>query len=589
MRNTELAKIFYEIADFLAMEEVPFKPYAYQRVALALEGMEEDVAKLYLKGGRKALEEIPGVGKNIADKIEEYLKTGKIKYYQKLKKKTPVDIEELTTVEGLGPKKVKVLYQKLGIRNIKDLEKAARGHKIAPLFGFGSKTEENILEGIEFLKRSRGRFLLGEIWPVVKEIENRLLQLKEVQQIEVAGSVRRRKETIGDVDFLVVSQKPKKVMEYFCSLPGVVKVWGKGPTKSSVRLEEGLDIDLRVVPKKSFGAALQYFTGSKEHNIATRKMAIDKGLKLSEYGLFQGPKMIAGKSEREIYKALGMAWMPPEMREDQGEVEAALSGRLPKVIGYNDIKGDLHCHSHWDGGEHTIEEMAKQAQAMGYEYLGIADHTKFLRIEHGLDERQLAQQRKEINKLNSTFRDNKSVASLPGRARQLSKVSKFRVLQGCEANILKDGSVDIKDEALAELDYVIAGVHSHMKMPRRAMTERLIKAMKNPHLDIISHPTGRLLQQRDEYEIDFDRILRAARATATILEINASPQRLDLNDQNIRRAKEEGVKMVINTDSHHLNQLRYIELGIAQARRGWAEKKDIINTQPLRRLLKFFQ
>jgi len=583
MKNREIAKIFYEIAEYLEMDEVPFKPYAYEKVAVNLETLEKDVENIYKKGGLKALKEIPGVGEGIASKIEEYLKTGKIKLYEKLKKKAPIDLSEITAIEGMGPKNAKKLYEKLGIKTLKDLEKAAKKGKIAPLFGFGEKTEKNILEGIEFLKRSKGRFLLGDILPKVKEIKEKLESLKEVKKIDVAGSLRRMKETIGDVDFLVIScpsgrgspnKAAKKIMDFFVNLPGVVKVWGKGPTKSSVRLEGGFDVDVRVLPKKTYGAALQYFTGSKEHNIHLRKIAMDKGLKLSEYGLFKGKRIIAGRTEEEIYRALDMKYPAPELRTNSGEIEAAIEGRLPKIIGYNDIRGDLHCHSNWDGGVNSIEEMTEKAQEMGYGYLGISDHTKFLRIEHGLNEKQLAEQRKEIDKLNGKW--------------QIAN-SKFRILQGAETNILKDGSIDIKDSALKKLDYAIAGIHSNFKMEKKKMTERIIKAIKNPYIKIISHPTGRILKRRDEYQIDFGKILRAAKEFGVILEINSFPERLDLNDQNIRRCKEAGVKMIINTDSHQRVQMRYIELGIAQARRGWAEKEDIINTQPLERLLRFFE
>ena len=574
MTNQEIAKIFYEISAFLEMEDVPFKPFAYEKAALTLENLEKDVKEIYQEGGREALEKIPGIGKSMAEKIEEYLKTGKIKYYEDLKKKTPVKIDELTQVEGLGPKKIKVLYQKLGIRNLKDLERAAKAHKIAPLFGFGEKTERNILEGIAFLKRSKGRFLLGEILPKVREIEAKLRNLKEVEEISVAGSVRRRKETIGDVDFLVVSKKPEKVMDFFVSLPGVVKIWGKGKTKASIRLKEGFDVDLRVIPRNVYGASLQYFTGSKEHNIATRKIAIDKGLKLSEYGLFKGSKMIAGRTEKDVYEALGMEWIPPELRENRGEIEAALKGKLPKLVELKDIKGDLHCHTKWNGGKNTIEEMVKTALERGYEYLGISDHTKFLRIERGLDEKKLSEQRKEIEKLNEKFKKDGI---------------KFKVLQGAETNILKDGSIDIKDEALKKLDYAIAGIHSNFKMPKKEMTERVIKAMKNPYIKIISHPTGRILKRRDEFQIDIGKVIRAAKEYNVILEINSYPERLDLNDINIREAIKYGVKLVINTDAHHKDQLRYMEFGVYQARRGWAEKKDIINTYPLEKLLKFLR
>ena len=574
MINQEIANIFYEIAHFLEMEGIQFKPYAYQKAAISLESLERDVRDIYREGGRKFLEKIPGVGESIAEKIEEYLKTGKIKYYQDLKRKTPVKMQDLTAVEGLGPKKVKTLYQKLGIRNIKDLEKAVKAHKIAPLFGFGEKTEKNILEGIAFLKRSKGRFLLGEILPKVKEVYKKLKNLKEVEKVNPAGSVRRMKETIGDVDFLVISKNPSRVMDFFVSLPGVVRIWGKGTTKASVRMKEGFDMDIRVVPARSYGSALQYFTGSKEHNIAIRRIAMDKGLKLSEYGLFHGPKMIAGKTEEEIYKALGMEWIPPEMRENQGEIEAALAKKLPKIIDYKDIRGDLHCHSKWDGGRNTIEEMAQTARERGYQYIGITDHTKFLRIEHGLNEKQLAQQRKEIDKINLQLITNNL---------------QLRILQGAETNILADGSIDIKDEALKKLDYAIAGIHSNFKMEKARMTNRIIKAMRNPYIKIISHPTGRILKRRDEYQIDFEKILRAAREFKVILEINSFPERLDLNDQNIRRAKEAGVKMVINTDSHHKDQLRFMEFGIAQARRGWAKCEDIINTYPVEKMLRFLK
>ncbi|XOB41201.1 MAG: DNA polymerase/3'-5' exonuclease PolX [Candidatus Nealsonbacteria bacterium] len=572
MKNQEIAKIFYEISEYLEMEEVPFKPRAYQRVALTLENLERSVSDIYFKEGLKGLDKIPGVGKNIALKIEEYLKTGKIKEYENLKKRSPVDLSALTAVEGLGPKKIKTLYQKIGIRNVKQLEKAAKAHKIAPLFGFGEKTEKNILEGIEFLKKGKGRFLLGEILPVAQEIYERLERLKEVEKIDIVGSLKRMRETIKDIDILVASKKPKKVMDFFVNLDGIEKVWSKGTTRASVRMKTGFDIDIRVVPRESYGAALQYFIGSKEHNIATRKIAISKGLKLNEYGLFKGKRKIAGKNEKEIYRLLGMDWVPPELREDQGEIEAALKGNLPKLLQLKDIKGDLHCHSSWNGGENSISEMARKAMEMGYEYIGISDHTKFLRIEHGLNEKQLSEQRKEIDKLNKKFAKKK-----------------FKVLQGAETNILKDGSIDINDEALKKLDYVIAGIHSSLKMKKDEMTKRIIKAMKNRHINIISHPTGRLLKQREEYEIDFDKILKAAKEFGVVLEINAYPLRLDLNDLNIRRSKETGVKMIINTDSHHKEHMKFMNLGVAQARRGWAEKKDIINTQPLNKLLKNFQ
>jgi len=584
MNNQELAKIFYDMANYLEMDNGSFRAYAYKRVAIVLESLEQDIEHIYKQGGLKALEEIPGVGKNIAIKIQEYLETGRIKTFERLKKKTPINLKELIAVEGMGVKKIKALYEKLKIKNLKDLEKAAKAHKIAPLEGFGEKREKNVLQGIAFLKKSKGRFLLGEIIPLVDKVLERLNKLKEVEKISIAGSVRRMKETVGDVDILVVSKNPSKVMDFFVSMPEVIKVWSKGSTKSSVRMKAGVDMDLRVVPAKSYGSTLQYFTGSREHNIVTRRLAIHKGLKLNEYGVFKGSKMIAGKNEKEVYRAIGLDLIAPEMRENQGEIELARKKKLPKIIGYNDIKGDLHCHSNWDGGKNSIEKIAQAAQEMGYEYIGISDHTKFLRIEYGLNEKQLAKQRKEIEQLNSKFKSNPLGSPL-----RVQQNSKFRVLQGCEANIMNDGSIDIKDEALEKLDYVIAGIHSSMKMDKKRMTERIITAMKNPNVDIISHPTGRILKRRDEYQIDFDKILRAAKEFNVILEINSSPYRLDLKDINIRKAKNIGVKMMINTDAHRIKQLDLIKFCIAQARRGWAEKKDIINTQPLSKLLEYFK
>ncbi len=576
MINQDIAKIFYDIASYLEMDSVPFKPQAYEKAAITLETLEEDVEDIYKKGGFKALKEIPGVGKSIAEKIEEYIKTGKIKYYEDFKKKIPVNLDEIIPVEGMGPKRAKILYEKLGVKNLKDLEKAAKSHKIAKLFGFGEKSEKNILDAIQFLKREKGRFLLGEILPKVREVSEKLKKIKGVERVDAVGSIRRMKETIGDVDFLVISKNPKIVMDFFVSLPGVLKIWGKGKTKASVRMEEGFDMDIRVLPKRVYGAGLQYFTGSKEHNIVLRKLAIEKGLKLSEYGLFKGKKIISSETEEGIYKSLGLDWIPPEIREDKGEIEAALrqaQGKpngLPKLIDYKDIKGDLHCHCDWDGGENSIEEITKRAKEMGYQYVGIADHTKFLKIDGGIDEKTIIRRNKDIDKLNK-------------------KIEGIKILKGCEANIMNDGSLDIRDDVLAQLDFVIAGVHSSFKMQKEKMTERIIKAMRNPNVDIISHPTGRLIKRRDEYQIDLDKIIKVAKETGTILEINSYPERLDLKDINIRKAKEMGVKMVINTDSHNVDHMKFIEYGVSQARRGRAEKEDIINCWPLEKLLTFLK
>ncbi len=581
MKNQEIAKILYGIAKYLEMEGAAFKPQAYEKAGMGVETLEGDVEEIYGKDGPAGLKKIPGVGASIAEKIEEYLQTGKIKYYEDFKKKMPIDFEELARVEGLGPRKIKALYEALGIKNLAGLESAAKSGKIGALAGFGKKSEKNILESIAFLKRDKGRFLLGEILPLAKEVRAKLKKLKEVESLSVAGSVRRMKDTIGDLDFLAVSSNPEKVTDFFVALPGVIKIWVKGGAKASVRTRQGIDMEIRVIPPESYGAALQYFTGSKEHNVHLRRIAMERGLKLNEYGVFKGSKMLAGASEEEVYKILGLKWMPPEIRENAGEIEAAIrdfEGKpagLPKIIGYREIKGDLHYHSRWQEKDGiSIEEAAQAAKNFGYEYIGLSEHTKTLKIEHGLDEKQLLYHIRQIEKINAKYRILNT---------------KFRILSGCEANILADGAIDINDAVLAKLDFVIAGVHSNFKLPREKMTARIIRAMKNPQVDIISHPTGRLLKRRDEYEIDFEKILTAAKETNTALEINSYPERLDLKDRYIRRAKDAGVKMAINTDAHDPAQLSFMEYGISQARRGWAEKEDIINSWPLEKLREFFK
>ena len=575
MLNQEIAKIFYEIADFLEMDDIPFRPNAYRKVAFVLDNLQEDIEDIYLKGGIKSLDEnVSGVGENIAKKIEEYIKTGRVKYLDQLKKKNPIDVEKLNAIEGLGPKRIKTLYQKLGIKNVKDLEKEIKAGRVSSLSGFGKKTEANLLEGINFLRNTGGRFLLGDIAPIVDEIINELRKTKEIDKISVAGSVRRGKETVKDIDLLVVTKRPEKIMDAFVSLPSVVKIWGKGKTKSSVRMKMGFDVDLRVVPSKSYGSALQYFTGSKEHNIATRKIAIGLGLKLNEYGVFKDKRSIAGSDEFGVYKALGMAYIEPELRENKGEIVAALENSLPRIVSFKDIKGDLHCHTEWSDGQNSIMEMTQSGIKMGYKYIGITDHTIFLKVAYGLSEKKILEQIIEIDKINEIFK---------------KKGIDFTILKGAETNILEDGSIDISDKILSELDYAIAGVHSNFKMEKKNMTERIIKAMRNPYVKIISHPTGRILQKRDEYSIDLEKVLLSAKKNNVILEINSNPVRLDFNDEHIKKAKKMGVKMVINSDSHNKDSLLNMKFGITQARRGWAEKEDIINTFSLNNLLKFLK
>lgn len=567
MRNAELAQLFRGVALYLEMKEEPFKPRAYEKVAYSLEALEEPVTEIYQRGGVKALRTIPGVGQAIAEKIEEIIRTGRLRYYEELEREVPVDVRGLTAIEGVGPKSVKLLYEKLGIKKVADLEDAARAGKIRKLPHFGEKMEQKVLKGIEFLKQGSGRFPLGAVLPLIMEIEKRLRGLPEVDEVVVAGSTRRRKETVGDADILAVSRKPEKVMDFFVSMPEVMYVHGQGKTKTMVKLKNGMDVDLRVVPKESFGAALNYFTGSKDHNVALRRIAQEKGLKLNEYGLFRGAKRIAGETEEEIYKALGLSLIPPELRENQGEIEAARKGELPDLVGYHDLRGDLQIQTTWTDGANSMEEMVEEAKRLDLEYIAITDHTKGLAMTGGSDEKKLLKQMAAIDKLNE---------SLKG----------ITVLKGAEVNINKDGTLDIKDEVLTQLDVVGIAVHSHFNLPRREMTERIVRAMRNPHADILFHPTGRVIQKREPYDVDMDVVIQTARETGTVLEIDAYPDRLDLKDEHIRKAVEAGVKLVIDSDAHSVHHIRFLEFGVAQAGRGWAEKKDVINTRPLKEFLK---
>ena len=578
MINQDLAKIFLEMAELLEMQDVPFKPRAYEKASESIGSLGMDVREVYKKGGVKGLWGIPSVGRGIAEKIEEYLKTGHVREYEQMKKKIPVDISGLTAIEGVGPKAIKALWEKLRIKSVADLERAALAGKIAGLPGFGKKSEEKILKGIEFLKQSGGRFRLGDILPYVRALEAELKSIDEVDELVVAGSVRRWKETIGDVDILAVSRKPKAVMAHFVGLEDVVNVYAHGETKSMVRMKNGLDIDLRVVPRESFGAALNYFTGSKDHNVALRQIAIKKGWKLNEYGLFKlrGEKekgkeeMIAGRTEGELYKKLGLRYIEPEMRENSGEIEAARNNKLPHLIGYGDLRGDLQTQTDWTDGRHSIREMAKAAIETGLEYIAITDHTKTLAMAGGADEKKLLRQMAEIDKINADLK---------------RQGIKFRILKGAEVNILPNGSLDINDETLAKLDVVGAAVHTSLKLSRVDQTKRVIRAMENPNVDIIFHLTDRIINRREPIELDMDEIIKAAKRTKTILEIDAHPERLDLKDEHIRKAKEAGVKFSIDSDAHATSHFALLEFGIAQARRGWVETREVLNTFPVDKML----
>lgn len=568
MKNDEIAKILFEIGEYLDLENIPFKPRAYQSAALSLDNLEKDIEDIYREKGLKGVQEIPGVGKSIALKIEEYLKSGKVEYYEELKRKKPIDVKNLTKIEGLGPKRIDFLNKELGIRNVAELREAIEKNKLKELKGFGEKSQKNILESIAFMESSGLRYLISEVTEDVDMILERLKKIKEVKKMEVAGSFRRRKETVGDIDILIASPFSHKIMDEFVSLPGIVRIWGRGETKSSVRMKKGYDIDLRIVMEDSFGSALQYFTGSKEHNVALRRLAISKGYKLNEYGLFKNDLYKAGKKEEDIYEKLGLQYIPPELRENRGEIEAAIKFKLPKLIELKDIKGDFHTHSSFAGTLISMEDIVLRAIQKKYEYIGISDHTKELKIENGLDEKRLALQEKEIRKLNEKY--------------------KIKIFHGAEVNILKDGSLDIKNSALKELDFVNIGIHTNFKMNRKDMTERVLKAMSNSYVTCLTHPTGRIVNRRGAFNIDLEKIFKFAKTNNILLEINSS-ERLDLNDYNIRSAKEKGCKFFINTDTHALKQMDRMKYGVYQARRGWVTKEDVINTLPVREIEKFLK
>jgi DNA polymerase (family 10) len=546
---------------------VQFRARAYYRAADTIANLPENVTDIYSKQGVKGLLEIPSVGKAIALKIEEYLKTHKVHHLEELKAKVPVSIDEMYGIEGIGPKTIKMFYDKLKIKNLADLEKAATEGKLKTLPGFTEKKEHDIIKQIEFFKRGRGRFIIGEIYPLVKQIEARLQSISGVINAVSTGSIRRMKETIGDIDYLVVCDDPEQVIDFFVKMPEVQEILGKGQAKAFVKLASGIDADLLVVPEESWGSALQYFTGSKEHSVQLRKMAISKGLRLNEWGVFKGDKSIAGATEEEVYKTLGIQWMPPEMRENTGEIELGREGKIPKLVDYGSLKGDLQVHSENSDGTATIEEMARGAKAFGLDYIAITDHTKSLTIAGGLEEQELLEQADRITQLNDSLE------------------KEFRILSSAEVNILKDGSLDISNTVLDKLDIVGAAIHSHFNLPIETQTERLIKAANNPSVDILFHPTGRIINRRAGYPVDIERVIDVAKDTETVLEIDAHYDRLDLKDEHVRRAIKEGVKLVVDSDAHHPIHYSFLTFGVAQARRGWAMQSDILNTLPADKLL----
>jgi DNA polymerase (family X) len=565
VKNFELARIFYDIASLLEVrDESRFRIRAWQRAAQTLETLTEDVTTVAARG---ALRTLPGIGKEIAARIEEYLTTGRLDMLERLRENLPPDFLSLLDVRGLGPRTARTLWELLGIDTVERLEEACRSGRVIGVAGIQKKTCENLLKAIAQYKAGRSRALLPTARAVANQVAAALRAHGGVDRLEIAGSLRRMRETVKDIDILVTSTEPARVIETLVSLPSVAEITARGETKVSVRHQDGLAIDLRVVAPEAFGAALQYFTGSKAHNVRLREMAVRRGLKISEYGVFneETGARVAGETEEDVYAAVGLAWIAPELREDGGEIDAAREGRLPRLVERDDLKGDLHDHTEWSDGHHPLERLVEAAEARGYEYVIVSDHSRSLTIAQGLSIERLRQQRAEIRAVQARHR--------------------IRILAGTECDILEDGALDFPDEVLAELDVVVASVHSRFKQDRATMTARIVRALVNPHMDILGHPTGRRLGSRDPYDVDLDAVFAAARAHGKAVEINSSPERLDLNDAHARRAAEAGVLLSISTDTHYLSELDNVDLGVAVARRAWLARDQILNTRPLDALL----
>lgn len=571
MTNQEIADILIHISEILDIQgENPFKIRAYIKAAQTIENLTYQLSSLEDKD---IIMGLPGIGEGIAKKIKELLETGKLKYYEDLKKSEYAPLIELLRIPGMGPKHAKLVHDELGVKSIEELKKAAEAGKLRELPGLGEKVEQNILQGIQQVQKFKERYSLAFIYPRAQNIVEELKKIKEIKQITLGGSLRRMKETIGDVDLLVASDKPKPVMVAFVNLPQTAKVLSEGSTKASIMTKDGFQVDIRVVNPISFGAAQHYFTGSKAHNIRIRSLGIDKGLKINEYGVFKGQKNIAGKTEEEVFKSVGLPYIPPELREDQGEIEAAQNEELPSLIELKDIQGDLHVHTDWTDGNNTIEEMAQAAKKRGYRYIAICDHSPTIGITNGLTSERLSQQMEQIDQINKKITQKKGGKN-------------FRILKGIEVDIRSNGQLDFEDDVLKELDVVVGAVHTKFTQSKDEMTKRIVKTIENPNVDIIAHPTGRLIGKREPYQVGMDKIMDACKTNGKVLELNAYPERLDLSDLNCRKAKEKGVKIAISTDAHSNAHLEWMSFGVATARRGWIESEDVVNTLPLTRLLR---
>ncbi len=569
MVNQQVAQKFYKTADLLEiLGENPFRVRAYRNAARTIESLGRDLSEMVAQG--EDLTKLPGIGKDLAEKIKEIIATGSFSKLRELEEKVPPGLVELLKVEGLGPKRIKTLYDTLGITSLEELREAAAKGEISKLPGFGKKLEQTILKGVVLAKKEGRRFRWAYAEAFAIELVRFLKKARGLKEIEVAGSYRRKKDTVGDLDILVAAREPAQIIDHFVTFPDIKTVISKGQTRSTVILSSDIQVDLRAVEEESYGSALHYFTGSKAHNIAIRSIALKAGLKINEYGVFKGEKRIAGRSEDEIFSAVGLPFIEPELRENRGEIEAAMEGRLPRLITLEDIKGDLHCHTKWSDGKHTVSEMAEAARSLGYSYIAITDHSRRLAMIKGLDEERLIEQAREIEEVRARFPD-------------------IHILHGIEVDILEDGSLDLSDEALSRLDIVVAAIHSKFKLSKEKQTERLLRAIDNPRVNIIAHPTGRLIGERDGYDLDMERVMEHAKARGCILELNAQPSRLDLNDVHLKLAKEMGIKVSIATDSHNTDNLLFMRFGINQARRGWLERQDVVNCLPVEGLKKLLK
>jgi DNA polymerase (family 10) len=564
VHNADIANVFEEIADLLEIENAnPFRVRAYRNAARQLQGMGVPAADMVAKS--EDLTELPGIGDDLAAKIQEIVETGKCQFLEKLRKKTPPTITELLKIPGLGPKRVRALYHELDVHTLEQLARAARDGRIRKLPGFGEKTEQTILEAISAHVEKQARFKLAVAAQYAEPLRKYLKKISGVNQAVLAGSYRRFKETVGDIDILVTAGNTENVMDRFVAYDEVKDVMAKGSTRATVILKSGLQVDVRVVNEDCFGAALQYFTGSKSHNIEIRRLAQERGLKISEYGVFKGEKRIAGDTEESVYRSVGLPWIPPELRENRGEIETARAGKLPKLVEFADLKGDLHAHTKATDGHHTLREMADAARQHGFEYLAITEHSRRLTVAHGLDPQRLRKQMNEIDKLNDQLRN-------------------ITLLKGIELDILEDGALDLPDDVLSECDLVVGAVHSKFHLSRAKQTERILRAMDHPHFTILAHPTGRLLDTREPYDVDMLKIIRGARERGCFLELNAHPERLDLLDIYCQMARDEDVLVAISSDAHSAQDFDNLVYGVGQARRGWLEKKDVLNTRSLKLL-----